>query len=130
MPGSCKQGDEPLWLLLEPSWRQEITNFNTQHSVDILDALQTFGARMQHEESAYEDQGVFWPVDEVYWQAEPNAEEGWATENQVRSTHKYTCIFVFPSTLSSNSLESHILIVLRRTIRGYPGWECRFFSEF
>ncbi|KAJ4385473.1 hypothetical protein N0V93_009901 [Gnomoniopsis smithogilvyi] len=82
MPGTCNRGDEPLWLLLDPSWPQEIVNFNAQQDVDILHALQTFGGRMQYTKSSFEDYGLFFPIHELYWETDPAAEEGWATEHQ------------------------------------------------
>lgn len=38
---------------------------------------------MKHIEAEFVDNGVFFPMHEVYWHNEPDAEEGWATEYQV-----------------------------------------------
>lgn len=58
--------------------------------MDILDALQRFGSRMRYDEERYDDDQVFWPNDEIFWNTEPGAEEGWATENQVRLPASYS----------------------------------------
>lgn len=88
MPGTLKPGDEPLWLKLQPSWKQMIAEFNAQNNVDILDRLQTFGGRFKHNEAYYVDDGLFFPSHEIFWHNEPEGEEGWTTENQVRSYRK------------------------------------------
>lgn len=75
---------EPLWLQLNPSWREEIVEFSRRTDVDILDTLQTFGRRMRYNEVMFEDEQLFWVDDDVYWETEPDGEEGWATEHQVR----------------------------------------------
>lgn len=108
MPGTLKPGDEPLWLTLQPSWRQMLVEFNTQNNVDILDCLQLFGRRMKHIEAEYVDNGVFFPLHEVFWHNEPDAEEGWATEYQVRPHCKIICS-PNPEALWMKCLSSHIL---------------------
>lgn len=40
---------------------------------------------MRYDELHYDDNQLFWPVDEVFWKTEPTSEEGNATENQVCS---------------------------------------------
>lgn len=86
-------GDAALWLQLNPSWRQELDNFDRQRGVKILDLLAQFGNWFTNEEDLYES-GLFWPVDDVYWDTEPEGEEGAATETQVNF---HACLRVHPS---------------------------------
>ncbi|KAJ4406956.1 hypothetical protein N0V82_010023 [Gnomoniopsis sp. IMI 355080] len=131
MPGTLDPGDEPLWLLIKPSWRQELANFNAQHNMDILDALQSFGDRMEHEESAFEDDGIFFPSHEIYWQTEPTAEEGWATENQqyfggIFETLPSASVGSFPNFDHFRFLEEATYIVAMRGWETDSGFEGRF----
>lgn len=110
MPGTLQPGDEPLWLTLQPSWRQMIVEFNAQNHIDILDRIQTFGERFKYDEAHYVDNGVFFPSHEVYWHNEPLNEEGWATENQVRPCCKTIYNLFAEKHRASRAVELIILL--------------------
>lgn len=78
VPGSAAPGHLPVppWLVLNPIWTSEIQVFDQQKGVDILRLLQTFGMRIRHDLDSMERSQLFWPLDEVYFQNEPTAEEG------------------------------------------------------
>lgn len=75
---------EPPWLLLNPAWKRELLRFNFHNDVDILSSLQTFGMRMRQHNGLWTEEQIFWPIDEVYYEHQPQNEEGWSTEDQVR----------------------------------------------
>lgn len=82
--GSTDDPDEwPPWLEINPSWAQEIDDFNNQNGTDILTSLWSIGGRMRHNQHRYDNYQIYWPDDDLFWGTEPTAEEGAATENQV-----------------------------------------------
>lgn len=78
------EGVDPLWLQINPSWAQDIEDFSTQNNVDILASLQSFGNFFAVDQTMYNEAELFWPDKEVFWDMDVEAEEGAATENQVR----------------------------------------------
>ncbi|CAN8102336.1 unnamed protein product [Discula destructiva] len=69
----------PLWQQLDPSWPQEILDYNNLHKTDIQHWLELHGRRWRTETSAPE-KGFLYHLDEAFVENQPTAEEGFATE--------------------------------------------------
>lgn len=78
---------DPLWLTIKPAWKQEVQAFSQATGVDVLRALTTHGLRHCVNELDLQD-GLMRTSHETFLEDEPENEEGWATENQVRLCDK------------------------------------------
>lgn len=73
----------PLWLRLNPKWQQELADFSASKGIDVLRLLQLHGRRWFLDFYRYRLYGIIWPRRETFFEDQPYAEEGWATEQGV-----------------------------------------------
>lgn len=77
----------PLWLTLNPHWPIEIAELSASTGLYILELLQAHGDRwtMVNHRRVW---GIMSSNEEVFVEDQPEAEEGSATEYQVRIPHQ------------------------------------------
>lgn len=91
---------EPKWVQLDPTWRQEILDYSTRNNTDILAWLQLHGRRWKT--LNFNDRiGHLYPQDQPFFEDQPEAEEGFALENEVHSVRP-------PMTASLSTNISHL----------------------
>lgn len=119
------QNRDPLWLELNPAWKQELKDFGAATGIDVLAALMINGTRHRVGKDTLVSKGLMRPWHETFLENEPRDEEGFASENQVCRPVMEMVVFI--ADLSTHFAYVYIYsisVASRRT----SGIHCQMFS--
>lgn len=98
-PWNPKRTDTPLWMELNPAWRQEIGRVEYETGLEIFKALRIHGIRNKLVEWHFRN-GLMKSCFQDYMEDDPKSEEGFATEYRVRS-------FALKTLLHTRRIQDH-----------------------